>query len=105
MEHPLRRALKAVGGSPTALAMAIGGAVKRQNVGHWLKVGVVPAEQAPAIERAVRGVVAAEEMCPRTRFTRVPDPKWPHPKGRPCIDPCGPAPISEAMGGQDRRAA
>lgn len=52
------------GQSATALAARIGGRVVRQNVEYWLKVGRVPAEHCPAIERAVMGAVKCEELCP-----------------------------------------
>lgn len=47
---------------------------------------VLPAEHAPAIERASGGKVTCEELRPDVRWIRVPDPTWPHPEGRPCID-------------------
>ena len=58
--------------------------------------GVVPAERCPAIERATEGRVACEALRPDVRWARVPDPLWPHPGGRPCIDVAAPAEVDEA---------
>lgn len=46
----------------------------------------LPADRCPAIERATNGAVAVERLRPDVRWVRVPDPAWPHPDGRPCID-------------------
>jgi hypothetical protein len=40
-----------------------------------------------AIERATAGRCTVEELNATERWIRVPDPEWPHPKGRPVIDP------------------
>lgn len=50
--HPpsgIQKAVERFDGSPTKTAAAIGGGVLRQHVEHWLKVGRVPAEHAPAL--------------------------------------------------------
>lgn len=39
-----------------------------------------------AIERATDGAVTCEELRPDLRWVCVPDPEWPHPDGRPCLD-------------------
>lgn len=61
---PLEALQKAVdtaaGGSPSAFAALLGGGVYRQNVEYWLRVGRVPAEHCPSIERVTR-VTAAEK--------------------------------------------
>lgn len=46
----------------------------------------LPAEHAPAIERATGGEITADALRPDVCWVRVPDPSWPHPDGRPCID-------------------
>lgn len=50
----------------------------------------LPAEHAPSIERATAGRVTCEELRPDVHWQRVPDPDWPHPGGRPCIDVAAP---------------
>lgn len=52
---------------------------------------VLPAEHAPAIERATSGKISVEQLRPDVRWVRVPDPNWPHLQGRPCIDVAAPA--------------
>jgi hypothetical protein len=47
----------------------------------------VPDTHCPAIELATEGVVTCEELRPDVPWTRIPDATWPHPKGRPLIDP------------------
>lgn len=46
----------------------------------------LPSGHCPAIERATNGAVTVEHLRPDVRWVRVPDPNWPHPAGRPCID-------------------
>lgn len=46
----------------------------------------LPPDHCPAIERATHGTVTVEQLRPDVRWVRVPDPRWPHPAGRPCID-------------------
>lgn len=46
----------------------------------------LPPDHCPAIERATQGAVTVEQLRPDVRWVRVPDPNWPHPAGRPCID-------------------
>lgn len=50
-------ALSHFGDSPTRLALAIGGKVKRQNVEHWARAGSVPVEYCAAVERLTGGLV------------------------------------------------
>ena len=45
-----------------------------------------PPDRCPDIERATEGRITCEELRPDVRWQRVPDPLWPHPDGRPCID-------------------
>jgi DNA-binding transcriptional regulator YdaS (Cro superfamily) len=56
----------------------------------------LPVRHAPAIERATEGMVTVEQMRPDVRWHRVPDPAWPHPQGRPCIDVAAPADVRDA---------
>lgn len=81
----------AVAGGQSALARGCG--VVQQVVWNWLNrsAGRVPPEHCPAIERATAGRVTADELRPDVIWVRVPDPEWPHPAGRPCIDVAAPA--------------
>jgi len=54
-----------------------------------------PPDRCPAIERATEGRVTCEELRPDVHWQRVPDPAWPHPGGRPCIDVA--APVAQAQ--------
>ena len=84
-------------GSQSALGRAIG--EPQQQIWKWLNPpvnsrvppGQVPPDRCPAIERATDGSVTCEELRPDVRWQRVPDPAWPHPDGRPCIDVAAPA--------------
>lgn len=69
-------------GGPSKVAKMLG--IKPPSVIGW--GGRVPADRCPAIERATSGSVAVEQLRPDVRWVRVPDPRWPHPAGRPCID-------------------
>lgn len=51
-------------GSPTKLAHAIGTAVLRQHVEHWLKTGRVPVEHCAAIERVTNRKVTRFQLRP-----------------------------------------
>jgi len=72
----------------TELAAACG--VSKAAVSQWLGQGKPPPDRCPAIERATEGRVTCEELRPDVRWQRVPDPTWPHPGGRPCIDVAAP---------------
>lgn len=50
---------------------------------------VLPADRCPAIELACP-TITVEQLRPDVRWYRVPDPDWPHPDGRPCIDVAAP---------------
>lgn len=59
---------------------------KPPSVIGWRKRGV-PADRAPALERASNGRHTVETVCPTVPWHRVPDALWPwHPDGRPLID-------------------
>jgi DNA-binding transcriptional regulator YdaS (Cro superfamily) len=70
-------------GGPTAVARMVGCRVP--SVIEWRKRGI-PADRCPAIERATSGAVTVEVLRPDTAWSRIPDPSWPHPAGRPVID-------------------
>jgi DNA-binding transcriptional regulator YdaS (Cro superfamily) len=73
-------------GGPTAVARLLG--IKAPSVCGWR--GRPPPDRCPELERATAGRVTCEQLRPDMRWTRVPDAQWPHPDGRPCIDPAGP---------------
>jgi hypothetical protein len=74
-------------GTPTELARMLG--IKVPSVIGWK--GRAPSDRCPAIERATEGRFTCEQLRPDVNWTRVPDPEWPHPDGRPCIDVAAPA--------------
>lgn len=49
-----------------------------------------PAEHRPSLERVLYPRVKVEDFGDDVRWQRVPDPDWPHPGGRPCIDVAAP---------------
>jgi DNA-binding transcriptional regulator YdaS (Cro superfamily) len=57
-----------------------------------------PELHCPGIEREFNGEITVEELRPDVSWQRVPDPHWPHPKGRPCIDVAAPALATEGQG-------
>lgn len=79
-------------GGPTAVARMLG--IKAPSVIGW--GGRIPPDRCPAIERATSGRVTVEQLRPDVRWQRVPDPDWPHPEGRPCIDVAAPAEKAQA---------
>ena len=58
----IREAVEKFGGSPTALAAAVGGDVSRQNVEYWLSVGRVPDGKCPAV--AIASGVPVQRLNP-----------------------------------------
>ncbi len=81
---PIEIAIKACG-TQTSLAEKLG--VKQPTVSEWLRdERQVPKGRCPDIERITGGSVTADELRPDVRWLRIPDPSWPHPGGRPCID-------------------
>ncbi len=72
-------------GRGTALAAKLG--VSAVIVSQWITgARLIPSHRAPDIERATDGEVKVVDVAPWERWVRVPDKKWPHPKGRPCLD-------------------
>jgi DNA-binding transcriptional regulator YdaS (Cro superfamily) len=76
------------------LAARIG--VSKAAISQWLS-GKPPPDRCPALERATDGRVTCEEMRPDVSWQRVPDPSWPHPEGRPCIDVAAPQEPRDAV--------
>lgn len=68
----------------------------------WINRDNVPPEHAAAIERRECGQVTVEQLTRGIIWRRVPDPDWPHPNGRPCIDVAAgqPSPPSPAAADQ-----
>lgn len=54
-----------------------------------------PPDRCPDIERATAGRLTCEHLRPDVRWQRVPDPDWPNPAGRPCIDVARSTPTSQ----------
>lgn len=80
--------VKAERGRGAAIAVSVG--VHPVMVTQWCSgTKPVPSDRCPDIERATGGRVAVEQMRPDVAWVRVPDPAWPHPDGRPCIDVAG----------------
>lgn len=66
--------------------------VSKAAISQWLgEGGLPPPDRCPAIERATDGRMTCEALRPDINWQRVPDPAWPHPDGRPCIDVAAPA--------------
>lgn len=81
---PIRIAIETLG-SQAAMASAAG--VSQQVVWNWLKRGDrCPPDRCPLIERATAGAVTVEQLRPDVAWSRIADPAWPHPAGRPVID-------------------
>ena len=73
-------------GLQAALAKSLG--ITPSAVSQWLS-GRIPWNRCPDIERATDGRATCEVMRPDLRWARIPDAAWPHPDGRPCVDPAG----------------
>jgi hypothetical protein len=81
------------------IAAALG--ISRSAVSMW--GGRVPATRRVELERLLFTTKGAqvEDFGVDVVWHRVPDPDWPHPAGRPCIDVAAPA-VPEAA---DQKAA
>lgn len=62
-------ALEKFDGSPTKLAAAVGSAVLRQHIEHWVKAGRVPADKAPDVSAATG--IACDVLCPGVSWDKV----------------------------------
>ena len=60
----------------------------------------IPKDKGPAIEFAANGKVPVERMFPNEKWSRIPDPNWPHPEGRPTLDPQKDHAIADATAAQ-----
>lgn len=77
-------------GGPTAVARMVRLSVP--TVHGWK---AIPEHHCPTIERATNGRWVCEQLRPEAPWLRVPDKKWPHPKGRPVLDVAASAPAAE----------
>jgi hypothetical protein len=82
--------IESLGGPAEIARMCV---IKPPSVIGWK--GRIPKERCPDIERGIEGRVTVEQMRGDVRWVRVPDPMWPHPEGRPCIDVA--TPVSTEM--------
>ena len=65
-------------------------------VNQWVKRRrPIPTAKGPAIEFAANGLVPVEKIFPHEKWSRIPDPSWPHPEGRPTLDPQKPPAVAE----------
>lgn len=88
--HPYISVAASIVGGTAALARGL--KVSRPTVSQWIhKERPVPEGRCPDIERLARARVTVDQLRPDLRWARVPDPAWPHPDGRPCIDVADPA--------------
>ena len=78
----IHRAVEIAGGQ-SALARKVG--ARQQEIWNWLNGRPIPDHRRPAIERET-GVAVEDLGNGDVHWQRVPDPDWPHPAGRPCID-------------------
>lgn len=87
MDHPIAVATKEAGGQAD-LARLLG--VTPAAVGQWAAgIRKTPPDRCAEIEKATGGRVSCEVLRPDVRWVRIPDPDWPHPDGRPCLDLAG----------------
>lgn len=56
-KEAITAALSCFDDSPTKVARALGGQVRRQNVEHWARTGSVPVEYCAMLERLTNGRV------------------------------------------------
>ena len=80
-------------GGPAAVARMVG--CRAPSVIEWRTRGI-PFERCPLIERATAGAHTVEALRPDAPWSRIPDPTWPHPAGRPVIDVARPV-MAEAQ--------
>lgn len=79
-------------GGPAAVARMVG--CRSPSVIEWRTRGI-PVERCPLIERATAGAHTVETLRPDASWSRIPDPTWPHPAGRPVIDVARPVVAEE----------
>lgn len=86
--------IEQLGGTVAVSRMA---GVAPPSVTAWRKRGI-PADRCPAIERATAeagAMVDVHTLRPDVAWSRIPDPTWPHPAGRPVIDVARPVAAQE----------
>lgn len=85
-------------GSAASLARAV--AVSPGMVTQWARgIRPVAVDRACTIERATAeagSMVDVHTLRPDVAWSRIPDPTWPHPAGRPVIDVARPVAAQEA---------
>lgn len=92
---PIAAATDLLGGA-RILAQAVGvtpSMVSQWSVGHR----PVAAEKCVLIERATQGAHTVEALRPDVAWSRIADPSWPHPAGRPVIDVARPVAVREVV--------
>lgn len=91
--NPVAEACVHVGGA-ASLARAV--RVSPPMVTQWLRgLRAVSPDRCHLIERATEGAVRCETLRPDIQWSRIADPTWPHPDGRPVIDVA--RPVAEAQ--------
>ena len=76
------------------LASAIG--MDEQHLYQCLKgLRQIRDKHCVALERESKGRLAVEDLRTDLVWLRIPDPSWPHPSGRPCIDVAAPAAVEQ----------
>lgn len=72
-------------GSQAALARRLH--ISASTVNEWVQgARQVPTAQCVRVERITQGRVTADALRADVNWLRIPDPSWPHPKGRPLVD-------------------
>ena len=92
---PVATATDLLGGA-RILAQAVGvtpSMVSQWSVGHR----PVAADKCVLIERATEGRVTVEGLRSDLTWSRIADPTWPHPAGRPVIDVARPVAVQEVV--------
>lgn len=88
----VREGIKVAGG-PAKVAKELG--VSVQAVCFWRDgERKLPEFACPTLERMTSGRFTCEALREGAPWHRIPDPTWPHPKGRPLLDPAA-APTKE----------
>ena len=67
----------------------------KPSTAHAYRYRSIPPERCPAIERATQGAHTVEALRPDVTWSRIADPTWPHPAGRPVIDVARPVAVRE----------
>lgn len=70
-------------GGPAELARRLN--CKAPSIIEWRKRGI-PRDRRPHLELHYYPRFVVEQIQDGARWVRVPDPAWPHPGGRPCLD-------------------